>query len=223
MTQMNGLNAVIFDFDYTLGDSSLGIHDCINHGLTGLGFPPVSYKEACASIGKSLPDTLVQYTGEEHRDRSDEFYRLFMEKSMEVMVEKCRLYPGVPETVQSLRDMGFSLAIASTKHRHRIDRILVRYGLGEFFDVVVGGEDVSRHKPDPGCVQIVLNRLGVAPSECVYVGDNVVDAAAAEAAGLCFIGVLTGVGLPERYSGFPCLAVVPDVGHVVSVLGSLNS
>ena len=210
--------ALIFDFDYTLGDSSLGIHDCINYGLTNLGFSPVNYEEACKAIGKSLPDTLVHFAGEENRVRANEFYTYFMEKAMEVMVQKCTIYPDVEETLEYLKSRNLKLAIASTKHRHRITSILAKFGLHEYFSVIVGGEDVSAHKPDPMVILQTLDRLGLEASECLYIGDNIVDAQAAEKADVDFIAVLTGLTSYDEFCKYPKTAVIRSVSELMTLI-----
>jgi phosphoglycolate phosphatase len=212
---MSRTKAIVFDFDFTLGDASRGIHDCINNGLTNLGFDPVSYEESNGSIGKSLPDTFVHFVGEEHRGKSDDFYRFFMKKAMDVMVEKCVMYPQVPGLLEHLTRRGFMLGVASTKHRHRINEILSKNNLTHYFSGIVGGEDVTYHKPNPECLEKIMQKLGVSSDECIYVGDNIVDAKAANTAGVGFIGVLTGVGSLDRFDAYDCLTVYPDIGDLV--------
>ena len=215
---MHSKKAIIFDFDYTLGDSSKGIHDSINYALTKLGFQTVSYEKTCEAIGKSLPDTLVHFTGEENRDRSDDFYKYFMEKAMDVMVQKCIIYPDVEKTLEYLRSKNLKLAIASTKHRHRITAILSKFSLLDYFSVIVGGEDVSVHKPDPMVLFHVFAHLGIDSKDCIYVGDNIVDAQAAERAKVDFIPVLTGLTSLKEFKQYPRSAVICSLSELMKLL-----
>ena len=66
---MKPFQAIIFDFDYTLADSSRGVIDCIKYALHALGLPSVSDKLACQTIGLSLGDTLIQLVGPQYRAR----------------------------------------------------------------------------------------------------------------------------------------------------------
>lgn len=215
---MSPWKAVIFDFDFTLGDASHGIHDCINHGLTNMGFNSVTYEESCESIGKSLTDTLVHFVGEEHRTRGDEFFGFFMEKAGEVMVEKSVMYPDTCQVLDYLKSKNYLIAIASTKHRHRINSILAKNEMIDFFTVIVGGEDVKNHKPDPESLQLAIDMLGVRPENCVYIGDNIVDAKAAEAAGTAFISVLTGVTLETQFDNHPRIASIKSLSDLLQIL-----
>ena len=73
--------SVIFDFDYTLADSSRGAIECINFALSEMGLAHVSAEAACRTIGLSLHETFLTL-GEHHEPhRCDEFYRLFVQRS----------------------------------------------------------------------------------------------------------------------------------------------
>ena len=78
-----------------------------------------------------------------------EFMTRFVAHADRVMHGLTMIYPWVAETVQALRVTGRRLGIVSSKYRYRIERILAEGGLAPHFEVIVGGEDVSRHKPDP--------------------------------------------------------------------------
>ena len=64
---------VIFDFDYTLADSSAGVIECVNHALEGLLLPTSSDDAIRHTIGMSLPRALVALTDEDHAEHADEF------------------------------------------------------------------------------------------------------------------------------------------------------
>jgi phosphoglycolate phosphatase len=108
------------------------------------------------------------------------------------MVELTRLYDGVEDMLLALQNLGLKRGIVSTKYRYRIERILRRDGVLDLFDVIVGGEDVDVHKPDPAGMLRAMIWLGMRPSKTIYVGDSVVDAKTAEQSHVNFIGVLSG-------------------------------
>ena len=161
--------ALLFDFDYTLADSSRAVVRCANHALTGMGLEPASPDAICRTIGLSLPDTLAALTGEEHRSRVIEFRRLWRELSDQIMVSDTKLLPGMIEALVPLREKGLRLGIVSTKYRSRIAAVLDREGAGHLFDTIVGGEDVSEHKPHPEGLLRALEQLGLtASARAVY-------------------------------------------------------
>lgn len=205
------LQAVIFDFDYTLADSSAGIVDCIRTSQAQMGMPPSAPEEIYPTIGLSVPDILATLNGEDQRPRAEEFARRFQARADEVMADNTAFYDGVPGVLEEIAGRGLRSAIASTKFRYRIEEILRRDDLADLVAVVIGAEDVSAHKPDPACLQAVLGQLDVPPGDAVYVGDSLPDAGAAQRAGIDFVAVLTGTTTTEQFAPFHPVAVLDSV------------
>ncbi|MDH5792529.1 MAG: HAD-IA family hydrolase [Candidatus Bathyarchaeota archaeon] len=214
---MPRFSAVIFDFDYTLADSSQGVLECVNHALGRLGLPAASPEDIKKTIGMSLPATLVVLAGKEHKDKGDDFHHLFIERADKVMADMTTVFEDVPRVIRLLRDEGVPLGIVSTKFRYRIETILGRAGLLEHFDVIVGGEDVSRHKPDPEGIQMAIERLGENQST-LYVGDSLSDAEAAMRAGVPFVAVLSGVTPREAFSKYSAYRIIEKIVELVDLL-----
>jgi phosphoglycolate phosphatase len=166
------LQAVIFDFDYTLADSSRGAIECINFALDQMGLDRVSDDVACRTIGLSLQETFLTLADDHEPQRCDEFYRLFVQRAEEVMSNLTVLYDSVPGMVETLRESGLKLGIVSTKYRRRIHQVLEREALLHGFEVVIGGEDVEQHKPHPQGLFEALERLECSPECVMYVGDK---------------------------------------------------
>ena len=217
------LQAVIFDFDYTLADSSLGAVDCINFALKEMGLNGVSAEAACRTIGLSLSETFL--TLGEHHDsvRCDEFHRLFVQRADEVMVSRTVLYEPVPLAIEELRELGFRLGIVSTKYRRRIVEVLKREGLLHLFEIVIGGDDVKQHKPHPQGLFEAIERLEYSPSSVVYVGDSLVDAELAKRAGVPLIVVLSGVTPREDFDNYEPLAVLESIRELPQFLATDNT
>ena len=211
--------AVIFDFDYTLADSSHGIIECINFALGKMGLNHVAAEAACRTIGLSLSETFLTLGQHHEPQRCDEFHRLFLQRADEVMVNLTELYASVPATVEALRKRGFKLGIVSTKYRRRINEVLMREAV-HGFEVVIGGDDVEQHKPHPQGLFEAINRLECSPANVVYVGDSVVDAEVAKRAGVPLIVVLSGVTPREHFEGYNPIAVLEDIGELAQVLAT---
>ena len=118
------------------------------------------------------------------------------------------LFDTVPGVLRRLKGQGRRLGIVSTKYRYRIEEFLRRENLWELFDVVVGGEDVAGHKPDPEGLHLAAGLLNSRFPEILYVGDSLVDAEAAERAGVAFVGVLSGATAREEFEPFPSAALL---------------
>ena len=150
------------------------------------------------------------------------FARLFVARADQVMAGKTVLFSTVPGMVKRLREHGLMLGIVSTKYRRRIEGILERERLLDSFAVIVGGEDVSQHKPDPESLLLALERLGVLPGEALYVGDSVTDAQAARRAGVPFVAVLSGTTSKEAFRDCEVYKILADV-RGLGADGSLDS
>ena len=219
MTQLHpaiaDAEAVLFDFDFTLADSSVGIIECIGYALDRMGLPKSPNDRILKTVGLYLPEALVALHGEEARQRGQEFLALFTERADEVMTDGTYFFPVTPAVLRAVDSIDVPIAIVSTKYRYRIEAILSRDGLLDCVDVIVGGEDVTSHKPDPEGLFTAARRLGVPVDRCVYVGDSEVDARAACCAGMPFVAVTTGTTRAKDLSRYPNLYVLPDVGHLI--------
>jgi len=205
------VEAILFDFDLTLADSSAGVTECANHALRALDFAPAEPVLVHRTIGLSLVQSFRALTGNDDPGLGAAYAKHFGEHADRVMAELVRLYPGVVETIRGLRGRGLRTAIVSTKFRYRIEDILKRAGSSGLVDVIVGGEDVAQHKPHPEGLLRALRLLDTDPPRAVYVGDHPVDAQAAARARIPFIGVLTGATDAEAWAAFAPHRIVADV------------
>lgn len=182
-----------FDFDYTLADSSSGTVACASYALERMGREVPDSDAIRRTIGNNLPTTFFLLTGEDAPVLTTEFERLFLEHADEVMAEHIRIYDGVPACLASLRTAGHEVSIVSTKTAHRIRTALELIGIDGLVAIVVGGDEVTSHKPDPQGLLRAMERIGAERHETLYVGDSVVDGECADRAGVRFIGVRSGV------------------------------
>lgn len=208
------MRAILFDFDYTLADSSEGILACFQAGLKGIGLPPADSDAIRRTIGLSLPDSLVQVAGEEYRAQAYEFRRHWRAMSQRVMVDRTKLYEPVPKMLRSLQGRGSRLGIVSTKWRRPIEEVLARHRLQEHFETIVGGDDVEDHKPSPEGLLQALSTMGAHSDEALYVGDSVIDGQTARRAGVKFVAVLTGATPRAALEEFDPVGVLEDVGEI---------
>lgn len=207
------IRAVLFDFDYTLADTSRGVIECVNSALEEIGLPAVSAERVRETIGLSLRDTFIHVSEEGNEERSDEFERLFVKRADEVMADLTEVYERARESVLQLKGQ-FLLGIVSTKFRYRIQAILKREKILSAFDVIVGGEDVIHYKPHPEALLKAVNVLGCSVNEVIYVGDSVIDAEAARRASIRFVAVLSGVTGREEFEGHEHVGIIEDIGSL---------
>lgn len=192
--------AVIFDFDYTLGDSTNGIALSINYALEQLRYPPKSIEEIKKTIGLSLKETFFKLMSSNNVQEAEQFARLFKEKADQVMVDNTRLYEGVKEILGSLKERGYKTAIVTTKFHYRIEQILHKFEATDLIDLIVGAEDVKVEKPNPEGLLWAIDHLSVNAADVLYVGDSIVDAQTAANANVAFAATLTGSTTSEEFA-----------------------
>lgn len=219
LTAAHDFQSVIFDFDYTLADSSDAVIECANYALRLLGLPVATDDAIRRTIGLSLPRTLTALTGEEHARHGDEFQRLFTERADVVMHDLIVMYDFVPSITDVLMGSGIRLGIVSSKFRRRIERVLKRDDLEGRFEIIVGGEDVEELKPNPTGLLRTVDALSTPRSRCLYVGDSVTDAETARRAGVPFVAVLSGVTGREAFAGYDSVNVLESAAELLGVLG----
>lgn len=214
------MRAVLFDFDYTLADSSDAIVECFGAGFAALGLPAAAPDAIRRTIGLPLPEALRSLHGIEDGVLAERFRAGFHALAERIMHERTRVFPPVADVIAGLRAAGVATAICSTKRRDQIERILARHALADHFDAVVGGEDVPRHKPAPDALLLALERLGVEPGRALYVGDHHVDADAASRAGIEFVAVLSGPSLRADFAGRAVRAFLASVAELPALLAA---
>ncbi len=190
---MNAVRRILFDFDYTLADSSEGILASVNHALEREGCPPADAETVRRMIGHSLEETFGQFIDPRRTDciaRCKDWFMQYADTGE--MVRQTVILPDVPQTLDRLRRSGYAMGIVSTKRRSTIADTLAVHDLGGYFRVIVGYEDVERLKPDPEGLFKALQALGGTVSDTVYVGDSLIDIQAARNAGLRIIALATG-------------------------------
>lgn len=184
--------AIIFDFDYTLGDSTNGVVLSVNYALEKLGFDIKNKEEIRKTIGLSLKETFSVLTGSDSGEEAERFSKYFKEKADAVMVENTELYDGVKEVLRNLKNKGYKIGIVTTKFHYRIEQILNRFRAEDLVDLIVGAEDVKIEKPNPEGLLWAVDKFQLKKADILYVGDSLVDAKTAENAQINFAGVLTG-------------------------------
>ena len=210
--------AIIFDFDLTLADPTKGTIECVNFALERLGLPHADDEQIKRTIGLSLEDTFLRLTKQTKSQDVSLFISSFVERADQVMAELTLVFDSVPATTRRLSEMGFELGIVSTKFRYRIEEILAREGLLDRFRVIIGGEDVSEHKPHPSGLIAAMSRMQMDTDDVLYVGDSTVDALAAERAKVPFIAVLSGTTSETEFNETAKIAVIDDISTLPRLL-----
>jgi pyrophosphatase PpaX len=179
---------VLFDLDGTVVDSGEIILASMRHATKTVLEQEIPDHELMASVGGPGLEAQMHAIAP---DRVDELVRVYREHNepLHAELESC---DGIDRVLVRLKEQGRRLGIVSAKRRRTVELAFDRVPLGHLFDVIVGGDETERHKPDPEPLLLAVERLGAEPAEAAYVGDSPYDMAAARAAGIFAVGVTWG-------------------------------
>lgn len=193
----------LFDFDYTLADSSRGIVTCFRNVLTRHGYTQPTDDDIKRTIGKTLEDSFSILTGVTDAEQLAAFKKEYGKEADTHMTVNTLLFPETKAVLTALKEKGARIGIISTKFRFRIKELLDLHFPADFLDIIVGGEDVKTHKPSPEGLLSAIEQLHADKGETLYIGDSTVDAETALAAGVDFAGVTHGMTTAEELAQYP--------------------
>ena len=193
----------LFDFDYTLADSSRGIVICFRNVLERHGHTGISDEAIKRTIGKTLEDSFSILSGITTPETLAEYKKEYVKEADTYMTVNTFFFPETVTVLKILKSQGAQIGIISTKFRFRIREMVDQHFPKDFFDIIIGGEDVKQAKPDPQGIKKALRRLHRRKSETLYIGDSTVDAETAQAAKVDFVGVLNGMTTREELMVYP--------------------
>jgi HAD superfamily hydrolase (TIGR01662 family) len=192
------VNAVIFDLDGTLLDTKEIFYDIINIVFNKLNFPGVG-REALAEAaaeGEFNWDMVIPGGLKVRKEEVLLQVRAIIEEiSPPLFRKRTRPIAGAEEILKSVHGAGSKLGVVTSSRKRHLEmkmHALEESGTAVLFDAIITADDVQMKKPDPEPLYECARRLGVAPRECVYVGDMRVDLKAGKSAGMTTVGVLTG-------------------------------
>lgn len=193
----------LFDFDYTLADSSRGIVICFRNVLERHGHMGISDEAIKRTIGKTLEDSFSILSGITAPETLATYKKEYVKEADTYMTVNTFFFPETVTVLNTLKNQGAKIGIISTKFRFRIREMVDQHFPKDFFDIIIGGEDVKKAKPDPQGIRKALRRLHRRKDETLYIGDSTVDAETAQLAKVDFAGVLNGMTTREELAAYP--------------------
>ena len=209
------MNLLIFDLDGTLVDSKLDLVHSVNAARGLMKLPPISGELVSSYVGNGAPVLMRRALGPEASEadvaRSLEFFLSYYRAHM---LDNTRLYPGVKEALDRLRDAGVKMAVLTNKPVRFSRSIVEGLGLKQHFFQIYGGNSFEQKKPDPIGIETLLGESGLAREHTIMVGDSGVDVQTARNAKVQACGVSYGFQ-PESFVEYPPDFVVDDMSELV--------
>ena len=219
---------IIFDLDGTLINTIADLGQACNYALSACGFPTHKIEDYPRLVGNGVNKLIERALPEEHRNEETvlRLREYFVPYYDEHNCDFTRPYDGIPELLDALKQKGdeamrrkgerWFLAVASNKYQAATEKIVAQLFPG-IFDVVLGERVGVERKPNPQIVYDIFSTLNTKHStlNCLYIGDSLVDAETARAAGATLVLCTWGFGTREQMEG-----AKPDylVDHPLEVL-----
>lgn len=213
---------VIFDFDFTLADSSKGIVKSIQYASRFLNLKIPPKEDIINTIGLDLASTFNTLHSSETDDKIPEFVKHFLTMSSRVMRKSTVVYNNVGVLFSSLKNSQIKVAILSTKLRETISQVLEDNDLLHFVDCIIGGEDVLKHKPNTEGMNKIIRHMNVPAENILYVGDNIVDAKVATDSKVDFLPILTGNTTLNAFNDLGYYEALYDIIQVLDYIELLE-
>ena len=184
----------IFDLDGTLLNTLDDLAASVNYALAANGMPVHTTDEVRQFVGNGVRVLMQRAVpGGESNPAFETVLGAFRSHYLLHSLDSTRPYPGIPDMLAQLKELGRGIAVVSNKF-YAATQELCRHFFADTIEVAIGEHEAEgiRRKPAPDTVFEALRQLNVSAEEAVYVGDSDVDILTARNAGLPCISVLWG-------------------------------
>lgn len=186
------MKTIFFDLDGTLTDPREGIVKCVQHALREMGETVPADEDLLWFIGPPLQESFPRQLG--GPERSEEAIRIYRERFSTVGMFENEVYDGIPKVLETLKNSGFRLFVATSKAHVFASQILDHFNLSQWFDGVFGAELNGTRANKTDLLAFALKQTGTDPMQALMIGDREHDIIGAQNNGLSTVGVLYGYG-----------------------------
>ncbi|CAM3573551.1 phosphoglycolate phosphatase [Halomonas lysinitropha] len=225
---LNDIRLVTFDLDGTLVDSVPDLALAVDAALAELGLPAAGEENVRDWVGngslvlmeRALRSAIKAYGEVSPKEVPDgalleRAHVAFLDHYGRDPGAHTRLYPGVREALDALRNRGLILALVTNKPYAFIAPLLEGLGLAEYFALCLGGDSLPEKKPDPAPLRHVAAHFDVSAASCLMVGDSRHDIEAGRAAGFRTLAVPYGYNHGEPVHDSAPDGVVESLAELV--------
>lgn len=191
---------VIFDFDGTVADTGEGILKSLQYSFVAMGDPAPDLSDLKKFIGPPVYYSYTTFYGVSE-DKVDLYVKKYRERYSEKGIYESKIYDGIVELINSLKENNIKVGIASSKPERLIYAVADYLGITELFDAVVGVKsDNSKHSSKAGLIAQAMEDMGATDkAKVLMVGDRMFDIDGAHEAGIKCCGALWGFGSEEEF------------------------
>jgi len=189
---------LLFDLDGTLTDPYQGITKSICYALNMLGRSVPCQTDLRWCIGPPLKNSFAKLLGTDDDKLVQEAIAVYRERFGSVGMFENKIYEGIPEALNRLRDDGHILYVATSKPMVFAKRIAEHFDLGQYFRSIHGSELDGTRSEKTSLLAHILQSERIAPADTTMIGDRKHDMIGARANEIRGIGVLWGYGTQDE-------------------------
>lgn len=194
----------MFDLDGTLANTGPDLADAVNFARARYDLAPLPAERICANVGRGV-EYLIRKSLPIHGTKHfDEALKIFVNRYEEHLLDKTVLYPGVHDVLDYYR--GKRRAVVTNKIHRLAEAVIRGLGVGDCFDLILGGDSAAQKKPHPALLTKALEWFRTPAAQALIVGDGETDIVAGKRAGVMTCAVTYGLG--DRGE---LIAVEPDL------------
>lgn len=202
MTDFSQIKAVAFDLDGTLIDSVPDLAAATNATLLELELPLSSELQVRSWVGNGAEMLMRRalnfaLSTEVSDAKLAACMPRFMHFYQQNLQQHSRLYDNVEQVLKQLHSAGYQLAIVTNKPFEFTVPLLKAFNLDGYFSIVLGGDSLTKMKPDPLPLTHIMQQWQLEPEQLLMVGDSKNDILAAKAAAIGSIGLTYGYNYGE--------------------------
>ena len=216
---MGRFKTILFDFDGTVFDTVEGITKSIQYALAMHG-RTAELEDLRCFAGPPLVDKFIEVYGIEKAE-AEQLVIDFRERYAPVGVYESRPFPGIEKFLKDLKDLGFTLCIATSKPQTMAELLLERSGLTGYFDVIAGSlPGINNQKK----YEIVERAVGLAHADkagSVLIGDTKYDVEGAKLCGIPCIGVSWGYAAEGELEAAGAIKIADSMDELKDILISM--
>ena len=213
------MRTLLFDLDGTLVNSVPDLTTALNTVVARDGLAPFAEAEVARMVGDGVRVLLERGFSARGATPDAEAQQRFMAVYGAHVADDSRPYPHVAETLRSLAEAGWRMAVCTNKPEALARKLLETLGLLGFFAAVAGGDSYPTRKPDPAHVTATLAAAGDSGAGAIMIGDHHNDISAATGAGLPCIYAAWGYGGPDMGAG--AAAVANDFSEIPALVAGM--
>jgi phosphoglycolate phosphatase len=212
---------LLFDLDGTLTDPFLGITSCIAYALNALGRTAPSPENLRWCIGPPLQNIFAELLGSNDDQLAKTALAKYRERFGSIGLFENEVYPGIVETLKTLKDFGYTLYVATAKPTVYAERIVIHFGLNAYFNRIYGSDLDGKHSDKTSLISHILKQEELEPARTMMIGDREQDMIGAQNNKICCIGVLWGYGTEEELHRSGARALVQHPADMAEVIQDL--